>query len=91
MITYETLRKIQTQEKSSSKLVKLPENFFRDVKNYLERKEKLSKEKGNYLELQSANRILEEIFELREKKILNLAFYNIKGLKPENLTPEEKE
>ncbi len=90
MLTYETLRKIFTEERSTNKLVKLPENFFKDVKDYLDKKSKLQSKEDKW-ELDSAKGTLEDLLEIRERKILTLAMYSARsGIVPENLTPEEK-
>lgn len=92
MLTYETIRKTAKEEKESTKLVKLPEDFFAQVREYLDKKEEMSKEKNNTWEVQSARRVLEDLLESRERKIVTLALYSVRsGMAPENLTPEEKD
>jgi DNA replication factor GINS len=92
MLSYETIRKIANDEKSSQKLVQLPEAFFEEVKIYIDKKTKMSEGKQDIWELQSAKRVLQDILDLREKKILTSSLYHVKaGLVPENLTEREKE
>ncbi|MCD6371769.1 MAG: DNA replication complex GINS family protein [Candidatus Aenigmarchaeota archaeon] len=91
-ITFEIIREIQRSERSSPKLTKLPENFYEAARNYLEKKKSMMKDRKDELEFRNAQRLLEEIFTIREKKILNFALtYIITNLPPENLTEEEKE
>jgi DNA replication factor GINS len=90
MLTYETLRRIFTEERATNKLVRLPENFFKDVKEYLDKKSKLQSKEDKW-ELESARGTLEDLLEIRERKILTLAMYSARsGIIPENLMPEEK-
>jgi len=92
MLSYETIRKIANDEKNSQKLVELPEGFFEEIKIYLDKKAKLNESKTDIWELQSARRVLQDILDLRERKILNLALFNVRsGLVPDNLTEDERE
>ena len=85
-ITLETLYDILRNEKKREDLQKLEDSFFNDVVNYLREKKKLlnSKQEENELfasgekkkleyELNSINRILKEIYERRETKIIAIA------------------
>jgi DNA replication factor GINS len=93
-ITFELIRKIQREEQRLPKLTKLPENFFENVKAYLQQKRKLV-EKGDKkvgLELKNIERLVEDIFNRRERKILNQAIITARtNIPPENLTDKEKE
>ncbi len=92
MLTYEAIRKTAKEEKEGTKLVKLPEDFFAQVREYLENKEAMGREKDNLWEIQSARRVLEDLLEARERKILTLALFSVRsGMVPENLALEEKE
>ncbi len=92
MLTYETLRKILQEERAANKLVSLPEDFFESVKSYLEKKSQISREKEDVWELDSARRTLQELLEVRERKVLELALYHVRsGMEPGDLIPEEKE
>ena len=85
-ITLETLYDILRNEKKKEDLQKLESSFFFDVVSYLREKQALlemkkegenifaadEKEKLEY-ELRSIRRILKEIYEKREKKILEIA------------------
>ncbi|HDD71422.1 MAG TPA: DNA replication complex GINS family protein [Candidatus Aenigmarchaeota archaeon] len=94
-ITFELVRKIQREERDSPSLVKLPENFFEKVKNYLDQKRKLLEKKEDRkvaLEVKNVERLVENIFDRRERKILNQALITVRTqIPPQNLTEEEKE
>ncbi len=92
MLTYEAIRNAMLEEKKSTKLTELPENFFQEALVYLESKEKMKENKEDAWELESAKRLLQDILEIRERKIVNLALYHVRsGIVPGNLMPEEKE
>lgn len=91
MLTYETLRKIANDEKLSNKLTNLPPNFLKDVSAYLTKKSQVKETKEDAWELDSAIQTLQELFERRERKIVNLALDSTRtGAIPEALTAEEK-
>lgn len=91
MITYEVLRKAVNEEKTSNRLSKLPDGFFDEAKEYLEKKAKLhGKEEG--WELDSARNTLEDLLETREKKVLTAALYGSRtGVIPENMLLAERD
>ncbi|MEE9323289.1 MAG: hypothetical protein V3U72_01965 [Candidatus Aenigmarchaeota archaeon] len=90
MLTDETIRRIFEEEKNSPGLTKLPEDFFGQVKDYLEKKSKIIRIEADQWSLDSIKRRLRTIFERRERKILSFAHGFIdSGVLPENLTPEE--
>jgi DNA replication factor GINS len=92
MLSYETIRKIDGEEKNSQKLAQLPDGFFDEVKVYLVKKEKMNEGKQDVWELQSARRVLQDILDVRERKLLTLALYHVRsGLMPENITDQERE
>lgn len=91
MLTDETIRRIFEEGKNSQGLTKLPDDFFEEVKEYLEKKSKLIRDESDQWSMDSIKRRLRTIFERRERKILNSAHGFIdSGVLPENLTPEEK-
>ena len=94
-ITFEFIRKIQREEQREPKLSKLPEDFYQKAKDYLEQKRKLYEKKGDKgvaLEVRNAERLLEDIFNRRETKIVTHAIITARtDLPPPNLLPEEKE
>ncbi len=82
-LTYEIIREVKQKEKSE-KLQYLPENFFEDVVEYI-------KLKKGAIEETAAKNLVQSIFELRRKKILNIASLSYKTEKiPENLEENEK-
>jgi len=85
-ITLETLYDILRNEKKRDDLQKLEDSFFVDVVSYLREKKSLIDQKKDEnevfaagekakleYELRSIQRILKQIYELREKKILDIA------------------
>jgi DNA replication initiation complex subunit (GINS family) len=79
-ITYETLFEILRREKDKEELQKLSDGFFDDVIAYLEEKNistndmtLQSFEDKRKLEIENIRRILKDLYERREKKIVNLA------------------
>lgn len=93
-ITFELIRKIQIEEQKSTTLTKLPTNFSHAVMNYLEQKRQLatSDDRKGGLEVKTIERLVEDIFDRRERKILNATIISARsGLPPENITEEEKQ
>jgi DNA replication factor GINS len=92
-ITFELIRRIQREEQRVPKLTKLPENFYQNVAAYLQQKRKLGEakdERRGGLEIKNIERLVEDIFNRRERKILNQAIISVRtGMSPENLTEEE--
>lgn len=89
IITYETLYELLMREKSRSELQKLGDDFFNDVIKYVKDKKEIlesQKNKENVFasreierttkQLDSIYRILKELYEKRENKILTLALLN---------------
>ncbi len=92
MLTYEALRKMMADEKKAKKLLDLPEDFFHEAKAYLENKAKFAKDKEDAWELDSSRRALQDLLEIREGKLLNVALFNVRsGESPGSITREEKE
>jgi DNA replication initiation complex subunit (GINS family) len=103
-ISYETLFDILRREKQKEELQDLPATFISDVASYLLEKEailKKSKEEGNpfiakeqesvRLQLHNIKKIIRELFERRENKIIRLAQDKVRtGQNPLNLLLEEQ-
>jgi DNA replication initiation complex subunit (GINS family) len=93
-ITFELIRIIQREEQRIPKLTKLPENFFTNVDSYLQQKRRFAETKDDRkgeLESKNIERLIEDIFNRRERKILNQAIISARtNIPPENLTDEEK-
>jgi len=101
MITYNAILR---QEKYNETLQKLPKNFLEDLKEYIEEKNKsFARSEGAFDEalkklkkqFENAQSLIEEIFAIRQKKILNLALLaKISGVTRsdlDNMLLEEKE
>ena len=84
VITYETLFEILRREKTREELQKLPENFHEEVKKYLADKKQtmlsISHDQFSEIEQEKTQRqignlkkILNELYERREKKIIAMA------------------
>jgi DNA replication initiation complex subunit (GINS family) len=92
MITYETLRRVEQEEKNYAKLTKLPPNFLREAMDYLEKKETMAQEKDDKWEHQTAKQRVRNIMDMRERKIVNFTLSFVRsGAIPESMTPEERE
>ena len=93
-ITYELIRKIQREEEKQPKLTKLPDNFYSQVSNYLIQKKRIASAKSDRkdtFEVKNVERLIEDIFSRRERKILNHAIINARtGMNTENLSEEEE-
>ncbi|MBI2084446.1 MAG: DNA replication complex GINS family protein [Candidatus Aenigmarchaeota archaeon] len=91
-ITFELIRRIHMDEQRIPSLTKLPQNFFQSVLDYLSQKKQLEiDDRKNVLELRSIENMVQNIFDRRERKILNYAIIAARtGLPPENLVEEEK-
>jgi DNA replication factor GINS len=94
-ITFEFIRKIQREEMTEPKLSKIPEDFYQKAKNYLEQKKKIAEKKEDKLaerEIKNIERLLEDIFNRRETKMLNHALITARtDIPPQNLIEDEKE
>ncbi len=92
MLTYEAIRKLAMDEKASPKLNKLPDEFFENVRIYLDNKGKIAQSKDDRWELDSARRWLQDLLDIRERKLLMIASAFVEsGLTPGEVTPEEEE
>ena len=90
-ITFELIRRIQREEQRTPKLTKLPEGFYNNVKAYLKRKRGASNRRI-VLEAKNVERLVEDIFNRRERKVFNLSIIAARtGIPPENLIDEEKD
>jgi len=92
MLSYEALRKMVSEEKTKQKLMELPDGFFQEVTMYLQNKQRMSETKEDSWEYDSAKRLLQDLLDKRESKIINLALFHIRsGADPGKLTEEERE
>lgn len=84
MITFESLRKVQQQEKGG-KLSKLPDDFFQGVTQYM------SELDEDDLEHKNAEKVLDEIIQSRLWKLLKLAYSEATGTKIEKANFTEQD
>ena len=98
-ISYKTLRKIQQAERTSPQITKINNQFFKDVQLFLnELEQRLEKEKKAQKkmllaeECQNIEKIVRNIYEHREKKIMLAAIAKARGGNPsiKALLPDEK-
>jgi DNA replication initiation complex subunit (GINS family) len=89
LITYETIRNAHRAEKEEE-LQKLPIGFFESVRSWFSHKEKL-KDTTSLLEVENAKKLLEDIINRREKKIVLAALGTVRGqMPPPSLTDDER-
>lgn len=101
-ITYDLLFDILKIEKSREDLQKLGERFYSDIVDYLRSKDAvidnpntpIRERELTKIQLGNVKRLLVELYDRREKKILNLAIYRVKTgdgiINTEMLLAEEK-
>jgi len=84
---YVTIRKIQLMEEKSPLLTKIDRNFYTETLEYLEDSGEIPEE-----EIQTIKRIIDNIYKLREKKIMKTALSKARGgkLDLKNLLDVEK-
>ncbi|MEM2089576.1 MAG: hypothetical protein QXL88_00565 [Candidatus Pacearchaeota archaeon] len=83
MITYQEIYDILRKEKYSETLQELPKDFFKELASYIEEKRKLLSKDSTLFsdtltmtrkQLENVLAMIKELFAIREKKVLNLAF-----------------
>lgn len=98
-IDYDELRRIHRLEKNTSKLVEVEDDFIDSLETFVEEEKKkyLSSLKNfsssEAREFTNLRRIIEDIFQMREKKILNKALIasHTKDVTAEKMAVQEKE
>lgn len=92
-ITFELIRKIQREEQRSPKLAQIPAYFYSSVNSYIQQKKRLAREdRKGMLEVKSIERLVEDVFDRRERKIVTAAVNAARtNIQPENMTDEEKD
>jgi len=89
IITYETIRSVHRNEKDDV-LQQLPDGFYMAVKNWLIHK-RTNHDTYSLLEAENAKKLLEDIINRREKKIVLSALRTMRGeLPPKSLTESEQ-
>lgn len=88
MITYETLYETLRKEKYKKELQHIEKNFFKQVANYIQEKQEILKaqqEKDSIFstqiqntrkQIENSQKILKELYERRETKIIQLALFH---------------
>jgi DNA replication initiation complex subunit (GINS family) len=104
-LTYELLFDMLRNEKNREELQALDKNFFADLIDYIQDKERLIKDNSdNQLfsglerektlkQLENAKRLIKDLYERREKKVLNLAMISSRTgglLDKSSMLPEEQ-
>ena len=105
LISYEEIRRVQTQERENKSLQEIDASFFEKVREYIKEKKRLieenkgkenvfseQKKKKNEQELRNVKRIIDDICSRRRRKIVTQALNNIsaKVHNTENMLPEEE-
>ncbi len=87
--SYKTLRKIQQAEKQSSTITKIPKTLYDDFQSFrtnlqkqLEKETKQNRQMLLADEIQNIEKIITNIYEQREKKIMMAAMTQIRGGSP---------
>ncbi|MBI2583603.1 MAG: DNA replication complex GINS family protein [Candidatus Aenigmarchaeota archaeon] len=92
MLTFESIRDMERAERENKKLQKMPAQFFDDLQDYIRKKR--ADAAGNaddLIEYQNILAVVERLFELRERKILEHALDAARiGIPAENLHDNEK-
>ncbi|OGI16060.1 hypothetical protein A3K63_02195 [Candidatus Micrarchaeota archaeon RBG_16_49_10] len=93
-VTFEFVRKVQRDEQYSPGLTALPDDFYGKAEEYLKQKRKLAAkkpEKMDLIEVANIERLLEDIYNRRESKIVRQAVISSRTeIPPENLTRDEE-
>lgn len=91
LITYDAIRKAHRAEKQEIALQKLPESFFLAVRGWLDHKQSTQKGTASLLEIENAKRLLDDLLNRREKKLVIAALHTIRGdVPPSNMTLDEE-
>lgn len=83
IITYENLYEILRREKYEKELQKIDESFFKSIISYIKEKEELLKKTTPFAseiektrkQIENTRKIIKEIYEKRENKIIQLALF----------------
>ncbi|RME31107.1 DNA replication complex GINS family protein [Candidatus Woesearchaeota archaeon] len=104
VITYETLFDVLRKEKGRDDLQQLPESFYHQVVTYLRKKKKDVEDAGGFgaakaqraaIQYRNIEKILRELYERRERKIIEMALNRARTesnlINTSLLLPEERE
>ncbi|MBS3122492.1 DNA replication complex GINS family protein [Candidatus Woesearchaeota archaeon] len=89
-LTYETLFELLRREKNRAEIQPLEPSFYKDFIGYLKTKKQLLQEKQSQLsqgdevaklslQIENINKLMKELYERREKKVVSLAILNTKS------------
>jgi DNA replication initiation complex subunit (GINS family) len=88
-ISYKALRKIQQQEKTLPLLTRINQNFYKKFSEHIKNLQRIAENEENSHkiklfndEIQNTKNIALNIYELREKKIVQAALSKVRGGKP---------
>ncbi len=94
IITYETFRKFQKNERDNDNLQELPEDFFQSCAEWIKRKgEAYNKTKDTMIlkEIENVMSIIKDILDRRERKLLLMAMHAVRSdAVPQNLHSHEE-
>lgn len=94
VITYETFRKFQRQERESENLQKLPEDFFESCAEWIKRKGAVYRETNDPMvlkEIENVMSVIKDVLERRERKLLLMAMHVVRSdAVPQNLHAHEE-
>lgn len=94
VITYETFRKFQRQERENENLQKLPEDFFQSCAEWINRKGKVYHETKDTMilkEIENVMSIIKDILDRRERKLLLMAMHAVRSnAVPQNIHSHEE-
>lgn len=93
-ITFDLIRRIQREEQRSPKLSDIPENFYDAAISYVNQKKQIGEreDRKGMIEVKSIERLIEDIFDRRERKIVTAAVNTARtNIQPENMIEEEKD
>lgn len=92
MLTFESIRDVERNERNAKRMQKLPPTFLSELKEYIERKEQLKeKSSADIMEIENVKSTVQRIVELRERKLIDQALITARtNMPPENLLKEEE-
>lgn len=92
LISFDALREFRRKEKDDKGLTQLPPEFYPICSSSIKKMSDLAKDHDSIIETGNMKKALEDIFEMREMKIILMALHSARGAAaPKNLLPEEKE
>jgi len=92
MLTFESIRDIERTERETKRMQKIPQNFLSELKEYIERKEKLTeKTSADIMEIENVKSTVQRLIEMRERKMADQALITARtNMPPENLLRDEE-